>query len=131
VRKSDRKAVDETARLHPNAWSSVEVRLIDCSATGFRAQSEARVNNCDEVMLEVPGIGPAKAYVRWVRGEEFGAHFVEPIAIERAQLVPAAAAKLLARLLVQRASARKANLREHEERLRGEIARTLPLHGDG
>ena len=128
VRNSDRKPVDEAARLHPNNWSSLEVRLIDCSATGFRAHSEARVRNRDEVTLEVPGIGPAKAYVIWVRGQEFGARFEVPIPIEHAKIASADAQEMLARLLVQRAHAHKSQLWEHEERLRSEIARTLPIH---
>ena len=128
VRKSNRKAVDEAARLHPNSWSSLEIRLVDCSATGFRAQSEARVRNRDEVTLEVPGIGPAKAYVIWVRGQEFGARFATPIEFERVELAAAGREQLLARLLVQRAEAHQSQLWEHEQRLRGEIARTLPLH---
>ena len=127
MRKGERKAVDEPVRLHPNAWSSIEVRLIDCSETGFRADSEARVRICDEVTLEVPGIGPAKAYVSWVRGREFGARFVEPIPFERAQLTPAGQEQVLARLLLQRAMAQKSQLWEHEERLRRQIAEGLPL----
>lgn len=127
MRKSDRKAVDGPARLHPNAWSSLEVRIIDCSSTGFRAQCEARVRNRDEVVLEVPGVGPARAYVVWVKGQEFGAQFIEPIAFDQAELSPANAQEVLARLLVQRAAAQKSRLWDHEERLRKEIGRALPV----
>ena len=127
MRKGERKAVDEPARLHPNAWSSLEVRLIDFSETGFRAECEARVKKFDEVTLEVPGIGSVQAYVAWTRGQEFGAKFVQPIALDRAELAPAGEQQMLARLLVQRAAAQRSRLWEHEERLRKEIARTLPL----
>ena len=127
MRKADRKAVDEAVRLHPNAWSSLEVRLIDCSEAGFRAECEARVRKFDEVTLELPEVGPVKASVAWSSGREFGARFMKPIALDQVPLTPAGDQQVLARLLVQRATAHKSHLWEHEERLRGEIARKLPL----
>ena len=130
MRQGERKAVDEPVRLHPNEWSSLEVRLIDCSETGFRAECEARVRKFDEVTLELPGLGPAEASVAWSSGREFGARFITPIPIDQVPLTPAGAHQVLARLLVQRASAHKSRLWEHEERLRGEIARALPVRRD-
>lgn len=130
MRQGERKAVDEPVRLHPNQWSSLEVRLIDCSDTGFRAECEARVRKFDEVTLELPGLGPVKASVAWSNGREFGARFIKPIPIEQVPLTPAGEHQVLARLLVQRASAHKSRLWEHEERLRGEIARALPVRRD-
>jgi hypothetical protein len=127
MRKGERKAVDEPVRLHPNAWSSLEVRLLDCSETGFRAECEARVQKFGEVTLELPELGPVKACVAWVRGQQFGARFITAIPIDRVPLTPAGAHQLLARLLVERATAHKSGLWEHEERLREEIARTLPV----
>lgn len=127
MRKGDRKAVDEPARLHPNEWSSLEVRLIDCSETGFRAECEARLQKFAEVTLELPGIGPVQAFVAWCRGQEFGAQFVQPIPLDKAKLAPAGDQQVLARLLVQRAAAQKSRLWEHEERLRKAIGRALPL----
>ena len=127
MRKGDRKAVDEPVRLHPNAWSSLEVRLIDYSETGFRAESEARVSKFNEVTLELPGLGPVKASVAWSRGHEFGARFIQPIPVDKVELSPVGPHQVLARLLVQRASAHKSQLWDHEERLREQIARTLPV----
>ena len=127
MRKGERNPVDEPVRLHPNAWSSLEVRLVDCSATGFRAECEARVCKYDEVTLELPELGAVKASVAWSSGGEFGARFIAPIPIEQVPLTAAGPHQVLARLLVQRASAHKSGLWEHEERLRGEIARKLPV----
>ncbi len=127
MRRSVRKAVDEPVRLHPNDWSSVEVRLIDCSETGFRAECDARVRICDEVTLELPGLEPAKAFVIWCRGREFGARFVVPVPLDAAALGVAAPQQVLARLLVQRATAQKSQLWDQEERLRREIAAALPI----
>ena len=130
MRKAERRAVDDSVRLHPNSWCTVEARLIDCSEHGFRASTEVRVRNRDEVTLEVPGIGPAPAYVVWVRDSEFGAQFIQPIAIDQAALTPASDEEKLARLLVQRAAAQRAGLWEHEDRLRDEISRALPTRRD-
>jgi hypothetical protein len=126
MRKAERKAVDQPVRLHPSSWCTVEARLIDCSQDGFRAQAEVRVRNRDEITLEVPGIGPAKAFVVWVRDDQFGAQFLQPIAIDQAQLQAAGEEERLARLLVQRAAAQRSGLWEHEERLRQQIAQALP-----
>jgi hypothetical protein len=126
MRKAERRAVDQSVRLHPNSWCTVEARLIDCSEHGFRARSEVRVKNRDEVTLEVPGVGPARAFVIWVRDCEFGAQFIQPISIDQAELMPPSDEERLARLLVQRAAAQRSGFWEHEERLRQEIAQKLP-----
>jgi hypothetical protein len=126
MRKAERKAVDQPVRLHPSSWCTVEARLIDCSEDGFRAQAEVRVRNRDEITLEVPGIGPAKAFVVWVRHDQFGAQFLQPIAIDQAELQPAGEEERLARLLVQRAAAQRSGLWQHEEALRQQIAQALP-----
>lgn len=127
MRKAERIIVDETARLHPNGWSSLEVRLLDCSEGGFRACCEARVRIGDAVTLELQGLEPAQARVTWCRGEEFGARFVEPFPLERANLTLAGDDVLLARLLVERAAAHRANLHEREQMLRERILQALPV----
>ena len=127
MRKCVRKAVDEPVRLHPNTWSSVEVRLLDCSEDGFRAECDVRIRVCDEVTLELPGMDPARAYVIWCNGREFGARFAVPVPIDQAELTAADPQHVLARLLVQRAAAQKSQLWDQEERLRREIGRALPV----
>lgn len=127
MRREERIAVDEAARLHPNGWSSLEVRLLDISANGFRAQCEARVPAGSCVALEVPGHGRTPAYVTWRRGDRFGARFAEPIALDRsgwAQLPPE---RLLARMLVERSEARAAGAAGHEIELRRRILAGLPV----
>ncbi len=130
MRKTERIIVDTAARLHPNGWCSLEVRLLDCSEGGFRACCEARVRIGDEVTLELPGAEPAKAWVSWRRGKEFGARFVQPFPLDQADLRLAADDILLARLLVERAAAHRANLHEREEMLRERIRQTLPVRRD-
>jgi hypothetical protein len=40
-RRSERLAVDAETRLRPNSWSSLQIRMLDLSASGFRAECEA------------------------------------------------------------------------------------------
>lgn len=127
MRSGERIAVDESARLHPNGWSSVEVRLLDISVGGFRAECEARVRPGDVVAIELPSAEPARAWVSWCRGKTFGARFVEPFPLERAAVKPAGEADRLARLLVERAAAHRGNRRDHEEELRRRIRSALPI----
>ena len=127
MRKSERIAVDAPARLQPNEWSSVEVRLLDCSLEGFRAQCDARVPAGMVVTLDLPGLGPTRAQVSWHRDGEFGARFVEPLERLPDGLARAADEAVLARLLVQRAEAHRGRLWEQERELRRKIAATLPV----
>jgi len=130
VRKAERIIVNEAARLHPNDWSSLEVRLLDCSEGGFRACCQARVGIGDAVTLELPGLDPARARVTWCHGKEFGARFDAPFPLERANLTLAGDDVLLARLLVERAAAHRANLHEREQMLRERIRQALPVRRD-
>ena len=127
MRHSERIAIDEPARLHPNEWSSLEVRLVDCSERGFRAQCDARIRPGSVIKLESPIFGSVEAQVSWSQGEEFGACFLEPVTIDRALLTCATPEDRLARLLVQRGLAARAHLHGHEQRLRREIAAALPI----
>ena len=127
MRRSERIAVDASARLHPNEWSSLEVRLLDCSREGFRAACEARVPAGLLVRLELPGLGEVQAQVSWRRDGEFGARFVEPLERLPDGLAPAPDEDVLALLLVQRARAHNAQLWDHERSLKRKIAETLPI----
>ena len=127
VRRAKRILVDEPARLHPNHWSSLEVRLLDYSDEGFRAQCEARVREGDLVTLEVPGIGPTQAQVTWCRDGDLGARFLQPVSLRKAAVKALPPENALARLLVQRAAAHRTNRRDEEEALRREILKGLPV----
>ena len=130
VRETERIALDEPARLHPNDWSSLEVRVLDCSETGFRAFCEAVVKVGSVVTLEVPGLGPTRAQVSWRRGTQFGAKFVEPLELSQAAFAPVNEEAVLARMLVQRAAARGSGLFAQEQRLRRQILAALPVRKD-
>lgn len=127
MRSSERIPIDSPARLQPNEWSSLEVRLLDCSREGFRAACEARVPSGMVVTLDLPSVGPTRAQVSWHHGNEFGARFIEPLERLPDGLAPAADETVLARLLVQRARAHKAQLWDYERDLRRKIGETLPV----
>jgi len=123
----NRLALDEPARLAPNDWSNVEIRMLECTATGFRASSELNIRRCAIVTLEVPGIGSVRAYVTWRRADQFAAAFFEPIDLSKARFMPLNGEIVLARLLRERAKAHAAGRSEEERDLRGRIRQILPM----
>ena len=127
MRREERLAVDERARLHPNDWSSLEVRVLDLSSNGFRGECEARVLVGTCVTLEVPGIGPSQAYVTWRRGNRFGAQFSTPLVVSQTGCAPLPQEAVLGRMLVERAEARSGGLYRHEIELRRRILSSLPM----
>jgi hypothetical protein len=126
-RRAERLAVDANARMKPNDWSSLEIRILDVSALGFRAQCEARLQPGGSVTVEVGGIGSVEAQVEWQRGQQFGARFFQPIDVERCEWRLAAGQATLAQLLVQRAGARTGGRRAAEAQIRRRILATLPV----
>jgi hypothetical protein len=126
-RRSERLSVDAETRLRPNSWSSLQVKMLDLSASGFRAECEARVKPGGSVSLDVPGIGAVDAQVEWQRGGQFGARFFAPIELNSCQWTFRERQPTLARLLVERAAANRAGRRGAEGQLRREILTALPM----
>jgi hypothetical protein len=131
VRRAERRALDEAARLRPNSWSSVEIRMADISELGFRAHCEARLQIGGPITLDVPGIGPVDAQVEWQRGPEFGARFLAPLPLDRCEWVVAEDARPLASLLFQRAAAHKVGREVADAQLRRRILSALPMRRGG
>ena len=71
-RRAQRVSLDEATRLRPNDWSSLEVRMIDLSESGFRASCDARLQRGGLVSLDVQGIGTLRPWTvfldSWARG---------------------------------------------------------------
>ena len=127
VRRAERKALDESARLRPNSWSSVEIRMADISELGFRAACEARLQVGGLVTLEVPGIGAVDAQVEWQRGNEFGARFLAPLPLSRCEWAVGEQPMPLASLLYQRAAAHRVGRHVADAALRRRILSSLPV----
>ena len=127
ARQSKRHPLDAETRLRPNSWSSLQVRMLDLSASGFRAECDARVQPGGSVTLDVPGIGSVEAQVEWQRANQFGARFFAPIELRLCQWTFLERRQALARLLVERAAAKRAGRRGAESQLRREILSALPM----
>lgn len=130
-RRTERLPLDAEARLRPNDWSSLQVRMLDLSSAGFRAECEARVQPGGSVSLDIPGIGAVEAQVEWQRGDQFGARFFAPIELKRCHWTFRQRHHALARLLVERAAAKRAGRRAAEGQLRREILSALPIRKGG
>jgi hypothetical protein len=126
-RRAERLPLDEAARLRPNSWSSLEIRILDLSRAGFRGQCDARLQRGGSVTLGIPGIGDVEAQVEWQRGGHFGARFFQPIALESCGWTLGERHNALARLLVERAAARRAGRHQAESRLKSEILSSLTM----
>ena len=131
ARRAERRPLSASARLRPNAWSSVEVAMLDLSELGFRAGCEATLPAGSTVSLEVPGLGVVDAQVEWRRGEEFGARFYSPIDLEACGWSLEERHHILAHLLVARAAADAAGRPVAEAQLRRRILGNLPMRKIG
>jgi hypothetical protein len=127
-RRAERVALDESTRLKPNSWSSLEIHMLDLSPLGFRASCDARLQPGSGVSLDIPGIGAVEAQVEWQRGNEFGAHFYTGIDLGRCDWTLGERPHPLAQLLVQRAQARAVGRSSAESQIRRRILEALPMH---
>ena len=130
-RRAERMPLDESTRLRPNEWSSLEIRMIDLSSCGFRANCEARLRPGSCVSLDIPGVGAIDAQVEWQRGDMLGARFYQPIDVERCTWTARERVSVLARLLIERAAAAQAGRTEAEKQLRQRILATMPVTKGG
>jgi hypothetical protein len=84
-RRAERFAVDQASNLRSQSWHQVEVKVRNVSASGFMAECPALVQIGSYVSLDVPGIGPVQAQVRWQLGLKMGGLFLDPISLVRCE----------------------------------------------
>ncbi|HEX8527697.1 PilZ domain-containing protein [Allosphingosinicella sp.] len=84
-RESERLSVDGSTQLRHADWYSVEVKVRDVSTSGFMAECADAVEIGSHVSLDVPGIGPVQAQVRWQIGRRMGGMFLDPISLTRCE----------------------------------------------
>jgi hypothetical protein len=84
-RRSARRRVEGSAELRHNGWYKIEVKVHDVSTAGFMAECTDRVRIGSNVSLDVPGIGPVRAQVRWQLGGRMGGMFLDPISLSRCE----------------------------------------------
>ena len=78
-RRAGRVPVDRTANLRSQNLYQIEVKVRDVSTCGFMAECPAPVQIGSYVSLDVPGVGPVRAQVRWQLGNTMGGLFLDPI----------------------------------------------------
>ena len=84
-RRSSRLPVAESARMRSSEAYVVEVKVRNLSTCGFMAECAQLVRIGSYVVLEVPGIGPVHAQVRWQLGATMGGMFLDPISLTRCE----------------------------------------------
>jgi hypothetical protein len=78
-RGSERRSISAGGSLRHKSWYSLEVRMCDVSTGGFMAECVEPVRIGSYVSLDVPGVGPVHAQVRWQLGARMGGMFLDPI----------------------------------------------------
>ncbi|MDQ4086747.1 MAG: hypothetical protein M3177_01830 [Pseudomonadota bacterium] len=84
-RRAQRVPVDEPATMRSQNWYQVEVKVRNVSTCGFMAECGAPVQIGSYVSLDVPGVGPVHAQVRWQIGATMGGMFLDPISLARCE----------------------------------------------
>ena len=85
-RRAERVAVaGEAVSLNPHNLYAVEIRVENLSSAGFMAECAESVRIGSYVTLDVPGIGPVQAQVRWQVGMKMGGMFLDPISLARCE----------------------------------------------
>jgi hypothetical protein len=84
-RREGRHEVDAVATLARERRRRIEVRVRNLSTTGFMADCVEPVRIGSYISLDVPGIGPVQAQVRWQLGRCLGGMFLDPISLSRCE----------------------------------------------
>ena len=73
---------DVPTNLSPRDRYNVEVKVRNVSTAGFMAEcaEPVRIGSC--VWLDIAGIGPVQAQVRWQIGLKMGGMFLDPISLK-------------------------------------------------
>ena len=74
--------LDVKASLSPQDLYNVEVKVRNVSTAGFMAECAAPVRIGSYVSLDIPGIGPVQAQIRWQIGLRMGGMFLDPISLK-------------------------------------------------
>ncbi|CAA9547518.1 MAG: hypothetical protein AVDCRST_MAG23-2682 [uncultured Sphingosinicella sp.] len=85
ARQRERTPVSSKTSLRSDEWYDVEVRVRDVSQSGFMAECAQPIRIGSTVSLDVPGIGPVHAQVRWQVGGRMGGLFLDPISLTQCE----------------------------------------------
>ena len=71
--------------LSPPELYKVEIKVHNVSSAGFMATCAAPLRIGSYVSLDIPGIGPVDAQIRWQLGSQMGGMFLDPISLSRCE----------------------------------------------
>lgn len=86
-RRVERSERGGPTHLTPQNLYKIEVNVRNISACGFMAECAGPVRIGSYVSLDVPGVGPVHAQVRWQIGARMGGMFLDPISLNRCEWV--------------------------------------------
>jgi hypothetical protein len=78
-RRQERVHVAMAAKLRDRHANKYDVRLLDLSVTGFRAEAHYALDAGQIVWLAIPGMQGLEAIIAWRRGLEIGCSFRNPL----------------------------------------------------
>ena len=84
-RRAGRVKVEKGASMRSQQRYNIDVKVRDVSTCGFMADCSTPVQIGSYVSLDVPGIGPVHAQVRWQIGATMGGMFLDPINLTRCE----------------------------------------------
>lgn len=82
-RRAQRVEIRQATRLRSNDQAVIDVTVCDLSTSGFMANCMRSVLIGSYISLDLPGIGPVNAQVRWQVGRKMGAKFLDPVSLQR------------------------------------------------
>lgn len=92
-RRSARVGLSASTQMRSSDQAVSEVTVCDLSTSGFMAECMRPVLIGSFVSLDLPGIGPVHAQVRWQVGTRMGGRFLDPISLHRCDWTAGAAAR--------------------------------------
>jgi SOS-response transcriptional repressor LexA len=81
-RGAERIKAEGTFRLKAESDSVVDAEICDISTLGLKGTCAGRLSIGSLVTVDIPGIGPVDAEVKWQLAGQFGAMFLEPIDLQ-------------------------------------------------
>lgn len=84
-RRAERLPVDRPTELRHQY--AIQVKVRDVSTRGFMAECSESVEIGSRVTLDVAGVGPVEAQVRWQIGSRMGGMFLDPISLHECEWV--------------------------------------------
>jgi hypothetical protein len=92
-RRAERRILNLAASLREPGASIADAEVLNLSATGFAAESDAALETGAQIWLKLPGLEPTASRVVWVDGRKAGFEFVTPLHPATLETVTAAARK--------------------------------------